>query len=154
MLDALEPVASLGHLDTARAAVATVHISDAIAGYVVQLLQATRDHPSIRVGASTRGGVAVVALARAFAAMAGRTFITPDDVVRAAQDWETFSSTGGNLVDEIPGRTNATLGTTDPPRHDRLRARAGKRPPDPARTRTSVALQAQISLCRRRCTTA
>lgn len=47
-----------------------------------------------------------------------------DDVLRAAQDWETFSSTGGNLVDEIPGRTNATLGTTDPPRHDRLRALA------------------------------
>ncbi|MBM3607617.1 MAG: cytochrome P450 [Alphaproteobacteria bacterium] len=47
-----------------------------------------------------------------------------EDVLRAAQDWETFSSTGGNLVDEIPGRTNATLGTTDPPRHDRLRALA------------------------------
>ena len=45
-----------------------------------------------------------------------------DDVFRAAQDWETFSSTGGNLIDEIPGRTGATLGTTDPPRHDRLRA--------------------------------
>jgi cytochrome P450 len=47
-----------------------------------------------------------------------------DDVQRAAQDWETFSSTGGNLIDEIPGRTGATLGTTDPPRHDRLRALA------------------------------
>lgn len=47
-----------------------------------------------------------------------------DDVYNATQDWETFSSTGGNLIDEIPGRTNATLGTTDPPRHDRLRALA------------------------------
>ncbi len=47
-----------------------------------------------------------------------------DDVSRAAQDWETFSSTSGNLIDEIPGRTGATLGTTDPPRHDRLRALA------------------------------
>lgn len=45
-----------------------------------------------------------------------------DDVFRAAQDWETFSSTGGNLIDELPGRAGATLGTTDPPRHDRLRA--------------------------------
>jgi MoxR-like ATPase len=84
VLDALEPVAGLDELDAARAAVATVHISDAVAGYVVQLLQATREHPSIRVGASTRGGVAVVALARSFAAMAGRTFVAPDDVVRAA----------------------------------------------------------------------
>ena len=45
-----------------------------------------------------------------------------EDVSRAAQDWETFSSSQGNLIDEIPGRAGATLGTTDPPRHDRLRA--------------------------------
>jgi len=45
-----------------------------------------------------------------------------EDISRAAQDWETFSSSQGNLVDEIPGRAGATLGTTDPPRHDRLRA--------------------------------
>ena len=47
-----------------------------------------------------------------------------DDVLRAAQDWETFSSANGNLIDEIPGRAGGTLGTTDPPRHDRLRALA------------------------------
>ena len=47
-----------------------------------------------------------------------------DDVLRAAQDWETFSSSQGNLIDEIPGRAGGTLGTTDPPRHDRLRALA------------------------------
>jgi cytochrome P450 len=45
-----------------------------------------------------------------------------EDVFNAAQDWQLFSSAEGNLVDEIPGRTGATLGSTDPPRHDRLRA--------------------------------
>lgn len=45
-----------------------------------------------------------------------------EDVSRAAQDWQTFSSAQGNLIDELPGRSGATLGTTDPPRHDRLRA--------------------------------
>ncbi|MEX0589590.1 MAG: cytochrome P450 [Xanthobacteraceae bacterium] len=45
-----------------------------------------------------------------------------DDIVRAAQDWETFSSSQGNMIDELPGRPGATLGSTDPPRHDRLRA--------------------------------
>jgi cytochrome P450 len=45
-----------------------------------------------------------------------------DDIVQAARDWETFSSSQGNLIDELPGRAGATLGTTDPPRHDRLRA--------------------------------
>ncbi|MCC6947549.1 MAG: cytochrome P450 [Bradyrhizobiaceae bacterium] len=44
------------------------------------------------------------------------------DIANAAQDWETFSSSEGNLIDELPGRAGATLGSTDPPRHDRLRA--------------------------------
>src|SRR6202040_3060313 len=45
-----------------------------------------------------------------------------EDVSRAAQDWNTYSSIKGNMIDELPGRAGATLGTTDPPRHDRLRA--------------------------------
>src|SRR4029077_3817103 len=45
-----------------------------------------------------------------------------DDIVAAVRDWETFSSSQGNMIDELPGRAGATLGTTDPPRHDRLRA--------------------------------
>jgi cytochrome P450 len=49
-----------------------------------------------------------------------------DDIVQAARDWETFSSSQGNMIDELPGRAGATLGTTDPPRHDRLRALSQK----------------------------
>jgi cytochrome P450 len=45
-----------------------------------------------------------------------------EDVARALQDWQTYSSASGNMMDELPGRAGATLGTTDPPRHDRLRA--------------------------------
>lgn len=44
------------------------------------------------------------------------------DIVSAGQDWATYSSASGNLMTELPGRAGATLGTTDPPRHDRLRA--------------------------------
>lgn len=43
------------------------------------------------------------------------------DIVSAGQDWQTYSSAQGNLMTELPGRAGATLGTTDPPRHDRLR---------------------------------
>ncbi|HSL75273.1 MAG TPA: MoxR family ATPase [Ilumatobacteraceae bacterium] len=84
MLDAVEPVVTLDELVAARAAVARVQVSDVIAAYVVELLDATRRDPRIRVGASTRGGVAIVALARAFAALGGRTYVTPHDVVRAS----------------------------------------------------------------------
>lgn len=44
-----------------------------------------------------------------------------DDIVTALSDWKTYSSARGNLMTELPGRAGATLGTTDPPRHDRLR---------------------------------
>ena len=44
------------------------------------------------------------------------------DVLPKLNDWKTFSSAQGNLMDELPARAGATLGTTDPPRHDRLRA--------------------------------
>lgn len=44
------------------------------------------------------------------------------DIQAALQDWRTYSSAKGNLMDELPNRAGATLGTTDPPRHDRLRA--------------------------------
>ena len=44
------------------------------------------------------------------------------DIKVALQDWQTYSSARGNLMDELPDRAGATLGTTDPPRHDRMRA--------------------------------
>lgn len=44
-----------------------------------------------------------------------------DDVLNALTDWRTYSSAKGNLIDEFPGRAGSTLGSSDPPRHDRLR---------------------------------
>lgn len=43
------------------------------------------------------------------------------DIVTALNDWQTYSSAQGNLMTELPNRAGSTLGTTDPPRHDRLR---------------------------------
>lgn len=45
-----------------------------------------------------------------------------DDILAALSDWRTYSSAKGNLIDEFPGRAGSTLGSSDPPRHDRLRA--------------------------------
>ena len=44
------------------------------------------------------------------------------DILHALTNWKVYSSAKGNLVDEFPGRAGATLGSSDPPRHDRLRA--------------------------------
>lgn len=45
-----------------------------------------------------------------------------DDIMKCLNSWKVYSSEHGNLMEELPGRAGATLGTTDPPRHDRLRA--------------------------------
>lgn len=45
-----------------------------------------------------------------------------DDVLAALSNWRTYSSAKGNLIDEFPGRAGSTLGSSDPPRHDRLRS--------------------------------
>lgn len=44
-----------------------------------------------------------------------------EDIFRALGDWRTYSSAQGNLMDEFPGRAGNTLGSMDPPRHDRVR---------------------------------
>lgn len=45
-----------------------------------------------------------------------------DDILNALVNWRVYSSAKGNLIDEFPGRAGSTLGSSDPPRHDRLRA--------------------------------
>jgi MoxR-like ATPase len=80
MLEGVGPVASLDEIRQIRHYVGTVDIADVLVGYVVDLLAATRTHPAIRLGASTRGGVSLIALARARAVMRGRTYVIADDV--------------------------------------------------------------------------
>ena len=61
-------------------AVEAVHVSEPIASYMVDLVAATRDAPQIQVGASPRGSLALLKLARSAAALQGRDFVTPEDV--------------------------------------------------------------------------
>ncbi|MDO8392035.1 MAG: MoxR family ATPase [Actinomycetota bacterium] len=72
-------------LAACREAVQHVHLADAVAQYAVELLHATRSHPRVRLGASTRAGVAMIALARSFAVMGGRDHVAPHDIARAAE---------------------------------------------------------------------
>ncbi|MFN3374357.1 MAG: AAA family ATPase, partial [Chloroflexus sp.] len=63
-----------------QAAVRSVAISPPVRQYLVAIARATRDHPDIELGASPRGSLALAHLAQARAAMAGRSFVLPDDV--------------------------------------------------------------------------
>ena len=61
-----------------------VRVDPDVLDYVVALVSATRVHPQVAVGASPRGGLALVALARGRAVLAGRDYVTPEDVKSVA----------------------------------------------------------------------
>jgi len=76
----VDPVASPGELLAMRASLDAVEADDDVLGYIVRLVAATRAHPKVTVGASPRGSLAVLRLARAHAALAGRDFVIAEDV--------------------------------------------------------------------------
>src|SRR5258705_13941633 len=67
-----------------QAALEDVTVEDSIGRYIVSLTTATREHPQVLVGASPRGSLALVLLARAMAVLAGRDFVVPEDVKQVA----------------------------------------------------------------------
>jgi len=83
-LDDVRAVAGAEDLRRAREEVDAVSVSDAVAAYVVAVVRQTRELPSLTLGASPRAAVHLLAAARAGASLAGRDFVTPDDVARIA----------------------------------------------------------------------
>jgi MoxR-like ATPase len=67
-----------------QGAVETVHVDPAVEGYMVDIVAGTRSHSQVEVGASPRGSLALLKLGRSRAALAGRDFVTPDDVKAVA----------------------------------------------------------------------
>jgi MoxR-like ATPase len=76
----LNPVVDARRLMAMQAALEHVAVEDSIGRYIVALTAATREHASALVGSSPRGSLALLLLARARAAMAGRDFVVPEDV--------------------------------------------------------------------------
>ncbi|HWV86318.1 MAG TPA: MoxR family ATPase [Capillimicrobium sp.] len=81
----LEPVASAAQVLAAQAAANAVHASDALRGYIVDLLQRTRKDPRVELGASPRAGLLLLRAAKARALLEGRDHALPDDVQALAQ---------------------------------------------------------------------
>jgi len=68
----------------AQQATAAVQVVPEVVAYAVALAQATRESRSISLGAGTRGAISLVRIGKAYAALDGRGFVTPDDIKRAA----------------------------------------------------------------------
>ncbi|RBY85573.1 MoxR family ATPase [Blastococcus sp. TF02A-30] len=79
-LAGLAPVADAASVRALVAAVGRLHVSEGVRRYVVDLVEATRRSPHLRLGASPRAGLQLLRAARASAALAGRDLVLPDDV--------------------------------------------------------------------------
>ena len=84
-LDKLDTITSPEELLAAQQEIASVQISQSVADYLVSLVSETRTHPMVRMGASPRASRALFRTVKAWAAMSGRDFVTPDDIQTLAQ---------------------------------------------------------------------
>ena len=83
-VSAVEPVMTLDQARALQRAVAAVRVAEPVLSYAVRLARATRETPSLTLGAGPRGAIALTRAARGFAALEGRDFVVPDDVKRVA----------------------------------------------------------------------
>ena len=81
----LLPLADLGTIVAAREAVAKIRLSDELIDYLVAVVRATRDKPTLLFGASPRSANMLATAARAYAVLQGRDYVIPDDIKALAQ---------------------------------------------------------------------
>ncbi len=113
---ATKPVVTGAQLLAARKELKQVTVHTAVCEYVADLAAATRSHPQIQLGLSTRGLLALLSVAKAMAGIQGRGFVTPDDIKQIAPDciahrlvlrgssWDESGSTAREIVAEILDR--------------------------------------------------
>ena len=78
--NALQPVVSGDDIIAIRGIADQVYISDLVLNYIVEIVTGTRNNPEVKIGSSPRGGIALVALSKAYALLQGRGYVLPDDV--------------------------------------------------------------------------
>ena len=78
--DEIRPVTDADELDRLIGMVDTIEVARSVHEYIVAIAAATRTHPDLRLGISTRGTLTMLRVARAYAATADRDYVTPDDV--------------------------------------------------------------------------
>lgn len=79
-LDAIQSVATVQNILEARQAIQALSIDDSLFDYLLALVQKTRQHPDLVLGASPRAAVAWMGVSKAVAWLAGRSYVTPDDI--------------------------------------------------------------------------
>jgi len=83
-LSRLKPIATVEQIVSVRKAVQAVEVEEKLLDYLLALVQRTRQHPDLALGASPRAAVAWLQTSKAYAWLDGRNYVTPDDVKAVA----------------------------------------------------------------------
>jgi MoxR-like ATPase len=84
-LSRIEPLLGMADIEALRSEVRSVTVEESIMGYITAIAQATRNNPSIDLGASPRASIGMLVASKARAVLEGRTFVIPDDVQMVAR---------------------------------------------------------------------
>jgi MoxR-like ATPase len=79
-IDRIAPVVAGTTLPALHDLVTEIHVEESLAGYLLSVVRATREHPDLAAGASPRGSLALYKAAQALAALRGRDYVAPDDI--------------------------------------------------------------------------
>jgi MoxR-like ATPase len=84
-VDYLKPVLTADEMTALQQSVRQVRVEDSLSDYMLELIAATRSHPGVYLGASTRGALSLYRAVQALALIEGRDFVVPDDIKRLAR---------------------------------------------------------------------
>lgn len=79
-IDDINPVASADEIIDAQNSYSKIHVSDDILKYILEIIEKTRNHPDILLGASPRASLALLKACQVYAVLQGRSFVLPDDI--------------------------------------------------------------------------
>ncbi len=116
-LDSLEEVLDVSDLREIQAAVREIYVDPSVADYIVRLVNATRTHPDVYLGASPRGSLALYRTGQALAALSDRDYVIPDDIkalAEAALAHRLIIKTSSSMHDIDPRLVIAELLNTVP----------------------------------------
>ena len=116
-LDDLKEVLDVSELLALQAAVREVYVDPSVADYIVRLVNGTRTHPDVYLGASPRGSLALYRTGQALAALSGRDYVIPDDVKALAEPTlahRLIIKTSSSMHDIDPRQVIAELLNTVP----------------------------------------
>ena len=106
LLDLVEPVVTRDELEQMCAEVEKIHVDADILNYIVTLINKTRNHPDLILGASPRASIAITSISKAAAYLQGRDYVLPNDIT------PLFADTLAHRLVLRPGAENENLTAT------------------------------------------